>query len=1235
MSSLNSKIQITIAGLSEDRKELSLPHNGWTLSEIAAEFLPAHGGYAVSVDGEIIQQEQWNSAQPRPGSQVLFVPDFGDIVGAIWALMTIMAGTYGTAAAASFWATTAALAVKAAIIIGGVYLAKALMPGPPGEGPSPSQAYSWDPATTQQQGLPIPKAYGKLRLHGNIIATHVLPSSDSKHLNIYALIAFCEGPVKSISDIRLQNQAYGNFSDVTVETRRGLLSQTYVSFFDKTRRCYKVNRTIKQAEGAFNWQTPGKDFDDVEIIMRCQMYYYHKDGSAEIQSCSFKIEAKKTTDGTYTTVFDGSVNNSGHGSNVFWKKYKLSDAMTMENGARYDVKITKISTPDGPWDGGRKLRDICFEFANEVLNDGFMYPGIVLAGISALRTEELTPPLDVSAEIEGAIVDAYDGSTWALGYSNSPAWVNYDVLTQPVISGDTGTYQVEEYEGLDWQKIVDADWWELSQFCDVLCPDGKGGTEKRITFNGIFDRLQSLWDAVLASAEMARCTPYWRGNRLRLAINKPKNRVGILSVGNILQGSFEESFSGKTDLASEVEITYNDSDSDFERVTLPIYSSSLTTYKNKVSLTPLGIARQSEAWRYAKFRLAHNELLKRSMKAQGDIDCIGYHLGDRIGVQHDVPNWNALKEMGCRGGGRLVGYEPGTNDKLILDCDIEDSLEAGQTYEIAVRLQDADAPVIKTILSASGNQVVISGQFTGTKPQANDLWAIGKQNLVLKDFIIIDRKQTEEQQFTVELIEYNANLWAADEAAPVVPDVTAIAPRAERPLVRQVRPVEIQRREPNVTVEFPTVDILIPSNLKWNNEGGGYVSWSADDGATPILVSYKGIGYEITAGNSNLKYIYWDLANPNILSATNTRSETVGPNKRLLCQNIGGTAYPVSTGTLVPGEIIVDGTILSAALADNAVTTAKLADLNVTTAKLAELNVTLAKLASDSVDTTKLVADAVTSVKIAAGAIIEAKLADNAVTAGKINALAVTTGKLDALAVTTEKLAATAVTTAKIAAGAVTATEIATGAITAIKIAAGAVEADKIVANAVTADKIAANAVTAGKILAGEIGTDHLAANAVTASKIAADQIQTGHLIANAVTTAKINDLNVTTPKIADNAATDKGSNFTSGSISVGQSEVTIQSLSFTVVSNILLQFSCAAYATGGLGNPTYRVYRDSTLIYSATTGPPISGGILVSFNISDSPSAGTYTYSIRSINSSTLDTSISNRSLYIQELKK
>jgi len=908
-------VKITIAGLQE-RKSFDLPCEGRTLAEVAAQVLPVNGGYAVTLNGKIVPPEKWSATLLQKADEVWFVPDFG--FGIPEAIIALLAWSIDIDLIGGITVTIAPIA-SAALLVGSYLLQQSLMPHLAGEGPSPSQAYSWDPKTTQQQGLPIARAYGKVRLHGNVITTHVLPSTDYRHLTIYGLVALCEGPIKSVSDVRLQDQAYANFTGVTVETRRGLLDQTYISFFDKTRRCYKPNRIIKNADGPFTYQTVGNEFDDVEIILGLNDWYFHKSGGQDAWQVYVKIEAKKSTDPDYTTVFNAGIWNIGPGNvfiatEPFWRIFKLSDAMTVERGSRYDIKITKIS---GDSNTTRMANDVCFEFVNEVLNDGFTYPGIVLVGISALRTEELPGSFDISAAVEGQIVDGYNGTDWVLDYSNNPAWVNYDVLTQPVISGDgAGTpYEVEEYEGMDWERIVDADWYELAQHCVTPCPDGKGGegTEPRITFNGVFDTIQSLWDAVLSICEMARCIPFWRGLKVNLAITKSKDRVGILSVGNILEGSFEETFIGKTDRASELEVTYNDGDKDFTRDTLPIYSSTLITYKSKVSLTPLGLSKQSEVWRYGKFQLAHNELLHRSIKAQGDIDCIGYHVGDRVGVQHDVPNWNALKEMGCRGGGRLISYAAGvTDDTVILDCEIGDCLTAGLTYEIAIRLHDADAPVIKIIKSVNGSQVTIDGHFTGTNPQADDLWAVGLQNYVLKDFIINKRQQSEEHQFVLELMEYNENLWAADAADPIVPDVNAIAPRTERPLAREMRMNQIKKYVPSSALDILVADTVITTNLKWTDNvppSAEYISWTADDDLTPIVLTYNGLGYEITADSTNKEYIYWDKSQPNVFQKSDVKSDAVGEDKYLICHNEDGVAQPFWGGKLVPGQLLIDGSI--------------------------------------------------------------------------------------------------------------------------------------------------------------------------------------------------------------------------------------------------------------------------------------------------------------------------------------
>lgn len=132
-------------------------------------------------------------------------------------------------------------------------------------------------------------------------------------------------------------------------------------------------------------------------------------------------------------------------------------------------------------------------------------------------------------------------------------------------------------------------------------------------------------------------------------------------------------------------------------------------------------------------------------------------------------------------------------------------------------------------------------------------------------------------------------------------------------------------------------------------------------------------------------------------------------------------------------------------------------------------------LITQVVDGNLIVNGSVTSLAIAANTITATNMATDAITANSIVAGAISTSKI----------AANAVTAAQIAANTITASNIATATITAVQIAAGTITASNIAAGTITASNIATDTITAAQIAAGAIGASEIAAGSITADKLA------------------------------------------------------------------------------------------------------------------------------------------------------
>jgi hypothetical protein len=201
-------------------------------------------------------------------------------------------------------------------------------------------------------------------------------------------------------------------------------------------------------------------------------------------------------------------------------------------------------------------------------------------------------------------------------------------------------------------------------------------------------------------------------------------------------------------------------------------------------------------------------------------------------------------------------------------------------------------------------------------------------------------------------------------------------------------------------------------------------------------------------------------------------------------------------------------------------------------------------------------------------------------------------------------------------------TYIANAAIGNAQIENAAITTAKIGTGQITAATIADATITGAKIANATIASANIANAAITDAKIAA----------LAVGTANIVDLNVTTAKIGNLAVTNIASVYTAEAISAGTSGTwtEIQSVSITTAGgNVIIQASgCVRIVAFSI-----RVRRGSTVIATLPSTFKTGAGFF-SFQIVDTPTAGTYAYEI-DIDPSGSGGDVQGRALVLLERKK
>lgn len=683
-----------------------------------------------------------------------------------------------------------------------------------GSGFVQSNSYSWNPVTLQQLGAAIPKIYGTFRTKGNIITGSVSVIEGGTHpgdqvLNI--LILLCQGPICNISDVQINRKDLVSFAAVTVNYKYGDISQNVIPNFNDTNRPYDLSFSKLLSLVNAEYTTVGNDFDALKITITflnglyfvkpvsTELHYddvyvdgtnpdgthYHTlvgqkylgstmyGGDTVAASVLFAIYYRKNGDSAWIYApGDSGIGDSGQyiitesKTSSFVKEFKLDN---LEKGSRYDiivVRITANETTPGLQD------DMYFTGITEIIKDDFRYPRSVLVGLETLATSQLSGSVDFSCLVDGSIVLQYTGTEWVAGWSDNPAWVAYDILTQPVFRGGgiskytlggidpKGTnrylpnYYIERYDGVD-PAYVDTDSFKAwADFCDELVPDGASGYEKRFVFNGIFDSASSVWDSILEVCKMSRAMVYIRGYKYYAIFDAVATPVQMFTSGNIIADSFEETFLSLTSRATEIEVDFANEDNDYKRETITIVDPNATRPKQLTTEQLIGCTSIKQAWRVGRYRLYNNQYVVRFIKFDADIDAIACNIGDLIYFAHDLPQWGFS--------GRLVSA---ASTSVTLDRDV--TLTTGITYGLRIRLSD-DTIVYKTT-TGTGTVSTLNVSAFSTVPSALDIYTFGVAGLEYKPFRINKIQPNPDLKFTIEAVEYNATIFNCDTDEPAYP----------------------------------------------------------------------------------------------------------------------------------------------------------------------------------------------------------------------------------------------------------------------------------------------------------------------------------------------------------------------------------------------------------------------------------------------------------------------------------
>lgn len=414
-------------------------------------------------------------ALPKDGDEIVVMPYVGKkALGWILTIgVAVLSGGIGAGIIGGMTSVWARIGISMLVsAIGGVLVNKlTATPKVDTTNTEQSNTYGWGGVQSLTgQGYVLPVIYGKMKTAGIILQRHVYSDGEKQYLNL--LIAVAEGPIDSISDIKINGNPVENYADVEVETRLGTNDQKIISNFNDsyadTALGYELNWKSGEESTWSLWQLDGNAAQGIEITLAFPNGLYYSDDKGNPSDTWVKLQAQfrkvgdtdwhdlpiqNETNGQktkrilvplfgYIYVFDTDADKQYDGiihastSTAFYRVYRYYDL----NPAQYEVRVRcaeKAGTTI------RYANKVQWQGVTQVIYDDFIHPGKALIGIKALATDQLSgSDPTVTCLIEKKNVRVWNPTTNAYEDqpANSPAWASYDILHHCQVVDKLGTY---------------------------------------------------------------------------------------------------------------------------------------------------------------------------------------------------------------------------------------------------------------------------------------------------------------------------------------------------------------------------------------------------------------------------------------------------------------------------------------------------------------------------------------------------------------------------------------------------------------------------------------------------------------------------------------------------------------------------------------------------------------------------------------------------------------------------
>ncbi|EME7058343.1 host specificity protein J, partial [Pseudomonas aeruginosa] len=601
-----------------------------------------------------------------------------------------------------------------------------------------------------------------------------------------------------------------NFPNVKWEWRAGAVDQDYIPGIPAVENETSVNVELRS-------DTPWvRSLSNTQLsAVRLRFAWpalQQQDTNGNIGGYRIEYAVDLATDGgAYQEVLREAVDGK---TTTRYERSRRIDLPAATNG--WQVRVRRLT----PNQNNNRIADtMLIAGYTEVIDAKLRYPNTALLYVE-FSAEQFSNIPAVTVDCRGRKVQVpsnYDPETRAyLGiwdgtmkqaWTDNPVWHTYDIVTNDRfgVGKRIKAWMVDRWE-----------MYRISQYCDQLVPDGKGGQEPRHTCNLNLQSRAGAWELLRDLTAIYRGMAYWAQGQLKIQADIPRATDVDFAYtrANVIDGRFSYGSASERTRYSRALVSYDNPANNYDTDVAVATDKRLQRRygDNPVEVAAIGCTRESEAQRRGKWAILTNSQDRTITFRTGMDGAI------------PLPGW-VIPVADALLAGREIGGRISAVAGRVITLDRDTQVKAGDRLFLNLPSGKAEA---RSVQSVAGRAVTVTTAYSET-PLLELVWTLDADDLAVPLYRVMKVSQPERGVFEITALQYEPGKFSAIdtgaklESRPIsVIPITTVAPPASVTLTSHYQ-FDQGLAVSTMTIAWPAVEGAVAYDVEWKKDSGNWI----------------------------------------------------------------------------------------------------------------------------------------------------------------------------------------------------------------------------------------------------------------------------------------------------------------------------------------------------------------------------------------------------------------------------